>query len=65
MAAPALAADMAPAYTKAPSMAPIEVYNSTGFYIGGHIGGGWGDENSTEIAPGTAAFPDWHRLYGT
>src|SRR5471030_1963439 len=37
---PALAADLAarPAYTKAPIyMAPI--YNWTGFYIGGHVGG--------------------------
>ena len=46
IAAPALAADMAPAYTKAPPMAPIAVYNWTGFYIGGHIGGGWADQGS-------------------
>jgi outer membrane immunogenic protein len=44
--APALAADMAarPAYTKAPAyVAPI--YNWTGFYIGGHIGGAFGGNN--------------------
>src|SRR6266849_10604089 len=44
---PALAADLAarPAYTKAPAyMAPI--YNWTGFYIGGHIGGAFGGDNS-------------------
>src|SRR5471030_12637 len=43
---PALAADLAarPAYTKAPAyMAPI--YNWTGFYIGGHVGGAF-DGNS-------------------
>src|SRR3982074_2472345 len=43
---PALAADLAarPAYTKAPAyMAPI--YNWTGFYIGGHIGGAFEDNN--------------------
>jgi outer membrane immunogenic protein len=43
---PALAADLAarPAYTKAPAyMAPI--YNWTGFYIGGHIGGGFAGDN--------------------
>jgi len=57
IAAPALAADMAPAYTKAPPMAPIAVYNWTGFYIGGHIGGGWADQGSVELAPGTGAFP--------
>src|SRR5712671_6719824 len=44
---PALAADLAarPAYTKAPAyMAPI--YNWTGFYIGGHIGGAFAGDNS-------------------
>jgi outer membrane immunogenic protein len=44
--APALAADLAarPAYTKAPAyIAPI--YNWTGFYIGGHIGGGFSSNN--------------------
>jgi outer membrane immunogenic protein len=43
---PALAADLAarPAYTKAPAyMAPI--YNWTGFYIGGHIGGAFEGNN--------------------
>jgi outer membrane immunogenic protein len=43
---PALAADLAarPAYTKAPAyMAPI--YNWTGFYIGGHVGGGFNGDN--------------------
>ena len=44
---PALAADLAarPAYTKAPAyMAPI--YNWTGFYIGGHVGGAFDGDNS-------------------
>src|SRR5437879_11418134 len=44
---PALAADLAarPAYTKAPAyMAPI--YNWTGFYIGGHVGGAFSGDNS-------------------
>ncbi len=51
------AADLpARTYTKAPAyVAPV--YNWTGFYIGGHIGGGWSDLGSTELAPGTAAFP--------
>jgi len=45
LAAPAAAADMAPqtytqhAYTKAPYTAPQAIYNWTGFYIGGHVGG--------------------------
>jgi outer membrane immunogenic protein len=44
--APALAADLAARpYTKAPPMmAPI--YNWTGFYIGGHVGGAFGNDNN-------------------
>ena len=44
---PALAADLgaAPRYTKAPAyVAPI--YNWTGFYIGGHLGGGFAGDNN-------------------
>src|ERR1700761_8545926 len=44
LAGPAAAADLAPRpYTKAPPapMVPAIVYNWTGFYIGGHIGGGF------------------------
>jgi outer membrane immunogenic protein len=45
-ASSALAADLAPRmYTKAPVMSPA--YNWTGFYIGGHVGGGWTDEDAT------------------
>ena len=40
----ASAADMAPRYTKAPPPAPIAIYNWTGFYIGGNVGYGWGQE---------------------
>jgi outer membrane immunogenic protein len=37
---PALAADLpARTYTKAPAFAPQAIYNWTGFYIGGHLGG--------------------------
>src|SRR5437868_14036128 len=47
-AAPALAADMpARTYTKAPAYtAPQVVYNWTGFYIGGHLGGAFAGDNS-------------------
>src|ERR1700688_657972 len=43
---PALAADLAarPAYTKAPAYAQ-PIYNCTGFYIGGHVGGAFGGNN--------------------
>ncbi|SDT14141.1 outer membrane protein [Bradyrhizobium canariense] len=44
---PALAADLAPrTYTKAPAYAPSPIYNWTGFYIGGHIGGAFAGNNS-------------------
>jgi len=46
--APAAAADLPPRpYTKAPPAytAPAVVYNWTGFYIGGHIGGGFGGDS--------------------
>src|SRR5215470_2017917 len=47
-AAPALAADIpARAYTKAPAYSPPAViYNWTGFYIGGHVGGAFAGDNS-------------------
>jgi outer membrane immunogenic protein len=49
-AAPAFAADMpARTYTKAPVYtAPEVVYNWTGFYIGGHLGGAFAGNNSLE-----------------
>jgi outer membrane immunogenic protein len=49
-AAPAFAADIpARTYTKAPAYtAPQVVYNWTGFYIGGHVGGAFAGNNSLE-----------------
>lgn len=41
----ASAADMAPRYTKAPP-AIVEVWNWTGFYIGGNAGYSWGRSNT-------------------
>jgi outer membrane immunogenic protein len=41
----ASAADLAPRYTKAPVL--VEVWNWTGFYIGGHVGAGWGTTETT------------------
>ncbi len=37
------AADLAAHYTKAPVMTPV--YNWTGFYVGGNVGGQWGSAN--------------------
>jgi opacity protein-like surface antigen len=47
------AADMA---VKAPYVAPAAVWSWTGFYIGGHVGAGWGTTESTltAINPGGA-----------
>ena len=47
LAAPAAAADMQPRpYTKAPAYTPPQViYNWTGFYIGGHVGGAFAGDN--------------------
>jgi outer membrane immunogenic protein len=49
-AGPAFAADMPPrTYTKAPAYtAPAVVYNWTGFYIGGHVGGAFAGNNSLQ-----------------
>jgi outer membrane immunogenic protein len=45
--APALAADLGarPAYTKAPAIA-APIYNWTGFYIGAHVGGAFGNDST-------------------
>ena len=47
MTAPAVAADMpARTYSKAPAHVESPIYNWTGFYIGGHIGGAFENGNS-------------------
>ena len=53
-AAPALAADLpARTYSKAPAYtAPQVVYNWTGFYIGGNIGGAFAGNNSLQGSDG-------------
>jgi outer membrane immunogenic protein len=53
----ASAADMAPRYAKAPPPVVAPIYNWTGFYIGGEVGGRWseGDWTTTCLQPGLAA----------
>jgi outer membrane immunogenic protein len=60
VAVPALAADMAPRYSKAPPPAPIMVYNWTGCYIGGNVGGGSARTEQTQVAKvgGPAIIPN-------
>src|ERR1700730_13669934 len=54
LAAPTFAADMpARTYTKAPAYtAPEVVYNWTGFYIGGHLGGAFAGNNRPQGSGG-------------
>ncbi len=49
IAVPALAADMAPRYTKAPVAAPVVTYNWTGCYVGGNVGGAWARTDQTIV----------------
>jgi outer membrane immunogenic protein len=53
-AAPALAADLpARTYSKAPAyVPPAPIYNWTGFYVGGHIGGAFGGDSSLQGSSG-------------
>jgi outer membrane immunogenic protein len=54
----ASAADLsARPYTKAPVYEPAPVYNWTGFYIGGHIGGAFGGDNNV-LDPGFGSNND-------
>jgi outer membrane immunogenic protein len=55
----ASAADLpakAPVYTKAPAMVVPAVYNWTGFYIGGDVGGAWGGPNQSFSQTGAPVF---------
>jgi outer membrane immunogenic protein len=55
LGAPATAADMAARpYTKAPAMVPTQIYNWTGFYIGGNAGYHFGDRTDI-VTTGQAA----------
>ena len=55
MTGSAFAADMAPRYAKAVPMTPVVVYNWTGCYIGGNVGGGWERTRQTQIGQNSPA----------
>lgn len=59
MTGSAVAADMAPRYTKAPVVAPVAVYTWTGCYIGANVGGAWHniDQSSNRQTDGTVLNP--------
>jgi len=57
LAAPASAADLAARpYTKAPAYVPAPIYNWTGFYIGGHVGGAFPGEDNALIGSRDGTF---------
>ena len=55
LASPVLAADLP--VRKAP-FAPAAVYDWTGFYIGGHLGGAWGDKDWFAVGVGPLGSHD-------
>jgi outer membrane immunogenic protein len=59
LAGTAVAADLPqrPAYM-APIMSPVPVYNWTGFYVGGNIGGAWGTLDVTDVNTGATVSPN-------
>ncbi|SDP47162.1 outer membrane protein [Afipia sp. GAS231] len=59
MTGSAVAADMAPRYTKAPPPAPIAIYTWTGCYIGANVGGAWHNinQNAPRRVDGTIFTP--------
>ena len=57
----AFAADLSrPAYQPPPPpiLAPTPVYNWTGFYVGGNLGGAWGNVEVTDVTKGATISPD-------
>jgi outer membrane immunogenic protein len=56
----AAAADLPrrPAYKAAPMMSPVPVYNWTGFYVGGNVGGAWGNIEATDVNTGATVSPN-------
>ena len=55
LATPAFSADMP--LKAAPPTAIATVYNWSGFYVGGHVGYGWGDVDATVVTTNGTAFP--------
>jgi len=56
----ALASDLPqrPAYKAPIIMSPVPVYNWTGFYVGGNIGGAWGMLDATDVTTGATVSPN-------
>jgi outer membrane immunogenic protein len=43
---------------KAPPPVPVAVFNWTGFYVGAHVGGGWGDKDWVAVGVGPLGSHD-------
>ena len=69
VASPALGADLVGCYYKQPPAYAAPIYNWTGFYIGGHVGGAFNGSNdfsglvlsdySARVLGGLQAGADW------
>jgi outer membrane immunogenic protein len=59
----ASAADLRPAYKAPPPMAP-PAWSWTGFYIGAHIGSGWGTKEHETLVAGIGVFDGSHTVNG-
>ena len=47
-----------PPYKPPPILSPTPVYNWTGFYVGGNVGGAWGNVEVTDVTTGATISPD-------
>ena len=62
---PAAAADLgARPIGRAPVMAPVPIYNWSGFYIGGHVGGLWGDKDWADFTVPPITADGGHDISG-
>jgi len=52
-------------YKAAPFLSPVPVYNWTGFYVGGNVGGAWGTLDVTDVNTGATVSPNnnGHRFF--
>jgi len=65
MTGSAVAADMAPSYSKAPLLPAPVAYSWSGCYIGGNIGGGWERTRQTQVAKVDGSFVGLNNDFGS
>lgn len=54
----AAAADLPARPAPSPIYAPTPIYNWTGFYVGGNLGGAWGNVKLTDLSTGASISPN-------